>query len=449
MTQPYPKYKSTGVDWLGSIPRHWDFGRLKFSATSKTSNVDKHTKDNEVPILLCNYVDVYNNEFISSDTDFMSATATAAEIDRFTLRKNDVLITKDSESWDDIAVPAFVASELEGVLCGYHLAIVRSLPGKFYPRYLFRLFCSEVLNYQFKVSANGVTRFGLPSSAIDHAILLRPPIDEQQVISDFIDRETARIDALLEKRRRLLELLDERRHAIITNAVTKGLDPKAPLRESGVDALGKIPAHWKMVRLKLLADVIDCKHITPKYVADGLPLVSTSEVKPFSISFTDARKVSEEDFASMTEGGRLPVADDIIYSRNASIGSAARVGESKIFCMGQDICLIRPTHARSQFLEFALNCKAVHGQIESIFVGSTFKRINVDRIRNFWLPVPPSTEQDHLVREIVAETLRLDRVRSAVRLAINYLSEYRSTLITNAVTGKIDVRGSSHKEVAA
>src|SRR6202040_4188005 len=118
------------------IPAHWDFGRLKFSANSTTSNVDKHTKDNEVPVLLCNYVDVYNNEFILPDMDFMSASATASEIERFTLRKGDVLITKDSESWDDIAVPALVASELEGVVCGYHLAIVRSFPGKFHPRYL-------------------------------------------------------------------------------------------------------------------------------------------------------------------------------------------------------------------------------------------------------------------------------------------------------------------------
>ncbi|HEX5958367.1 MAG TPA: hypothetical protein VFY92_06895, partial [Hyphomicrobiaceae bacterium] len=172
MARPYPSYRPSGADWLGNIPSHWGIGRLKFAATARTSNVDKHIKDDELPVELCNYVDVYNNDFITSELTFMKATATAPEIERFEVRKGDVLITKDSESWDDIAVPAMVTDSLLGVLCGYHLAIIRSLPGQFHPGYLFRLFCSEMLNYQFKIEANGVTRFGLPTSAIDNALLL-------------------------------------------------------------------------------------------------------------------------------------------------------------------------------------------------------------------------------------------------------------------------------------
>jgi type I restriction enzyme, S subunit len=132
MAKHYPSYKPSGVAWLGSMPSHWTFGRLKFSATSRTSNVDKHTKDDELPVELCNYVDVYNNDFITSELTFMKASATEPEIERFEIKKGDVLITKDSESWDDIAVPAMVAEDLGGVLCGYHLAIIRSLLGKFH-----------------------------------------------------------------------------------------------------------------------------------------------------------------------------------------------------------------------------------------------------------------------------------------------------------------------------
>ena len=227
--RPYACYKPSGVAWLGNIPAHWHAGRLKFSATAHTSNVDKHTKDDEVPVQLCNYVDVYNNEFITSDLPFMQASATRGEIERFRLKRGDILITKDSESWDDIAVPATVTEDLDGILCGYHLAIIRSLPGKFHTGYLFRLFCSEMVNYQFKIEANGVTRFGLPTSAIDNALLLRPPFEEQELISNYIGRETVRIDALIEKKCRLLEVLEEKRLAIITHAVTKGLTPHVPM----------------------------------------------------------------------------------------------------------------------------------------------------------------------------------------------------------------------------
>jgi type I restriction enzyme S subunit len=118
MLRPYATYKSSGIAWIGNIPAHWHVGRLKFLATAHTSNVDKHTKDDEVAVQLCNYVDVYNNEFITSGLDFMPASATPAEIERFRLKRGDVLITKDSESWDDIAVPAMVAEDLDGVLCG-------------------------------------------------------------------------------------------------------------------------------------------------------------------------------------------------------------------------------------------------------------------------------------------------------------------------------------------
>jgi len=229
----YPAYKWSGVDWLGQIPSHWEVGRLKFSATSQTSNVDKHVIDDELAVQLCNYVDVYKNEYITADVDFMQGSATPAEIAKFSLREGDVIITKDSESWEDIAVPASVQCNLDNVLCGYHLAMIRSQPGIFDDRYLFRLFCSEMVNYQFKISANGVTRFGLPASAINNALLLRPPLPGQRDIARFIERETARVDAFIQKKGRLLELLEEKESATISEIVTQGMNRSAPKSPSG------------------------------------------------------------------------------------------------------------------------------------------------------------------------------------------------------------------------
>ena len=138
--RPYPAYKPSGVEWLGDVPAHWEVRRLRNMARILFSNVDKHSKDDEGPVRLCNYLDVYHNDCIRSDMDFMKATATAEEIERFRLVVGDVLITKDSESWDDIGVPAFVESATLDLVCGYHLALLRpihdNLSGKFLSRSL-------------------------------------------------------------------------------------------------------------------------------------------------------------------------------------------------------------------------------------------------------------------------------------------------------------------------
>jgi type I restriction enzyme, S subunit len=126
---PYPKYKDSGVEWLGQIPEHWEVRRLKTIASIELSNVDKKSIEGQIPVKLCNYLDVYNNEKILQNIPFMKATATEEQVKRLSLKQGDVLVTKDSESWTDIAVPSIVAEPLRGVLCGYHLAMIRPFPG--------------------------------------------------------------------------------------------------------------------------------------------------------------------------------------------------------------------------------------------------------------------------------------------------------------------------------
>ena len=123
--KPYPAYKDSELPWLGRIPKHWDVSRLRTIATVTLSGVDKKRSDGEQHVRLCNYVDVYKNDFITDEIDFMAATASQSEISRLALQREDVLITKDSETWADIAVPAYVPETLPGVVCGYHLALIR------------------------------------------------------------------------------------------------------------------------------------------------------------------------------------------------------------------------------------------------------------------------------------------------------------------------------------
>ena len=239
----HPEYKDSGIEWLGKIPAHWEVKRLKTAASVELSNVDKKSEHGQVRVKLCNYVDVYYNDRITAELEFMNSTATPDQIRRFQIAAGDVLITKDSESWNDIAVPAVVEEDLKDVLCGYHLAHIKPRP-ELHGRFLARQFSAIGLRDQFHITANGITRFGLTGNGVRTSLFPIPPIKEQHSIADFLDRETVQIDGLVARKERLIELLQEKRAALITRAVTRGLDPNVPMKDSGVEWLGEIPEHW-------------------------------------------------------------------------------------------------------------------------------------------------------------------------------------------------------------
>lgn len=206
--------------------------RLKYIATIAVSNVDKKTVEGETPVRLCNYTDVYYNEEISAETPFMEATATADQIIRFSLRAGDVLITKDSETPDDIAVPAFVPETLPGIVCGYHLAVIRADQTKVFPKFLYWSMASAPTRQGLGAEATGVTRFGLRIDAIANVRLRLPALEEQRRIATFLDVETSRIDRIVRRlggdagspAGSLCGLLLEKRHALITAGVIGELD---------------------------------------------------------------------------------------------------------------------------------------------------------------------------------------------------------------------------------
>ncbi len=221
---PNFELKDSGVEWLDKIPKHWEIKKIKFNASVHFSNVDKKTEEGELPIRLCNYVDVYYNDIITPDLDFMEATASQEEIKKFKLKVGDVLVTKDSEEWNDIAIPAYVSIELPDLICGYHLAQIRPILQSIEGKFLFWLMSADCINYQFKIEASGVTRFGLSNYALSNAIIPIPPINEQKEIAAFIDRKTSLIDEQMKREEKSIELLKEYRTALISEVVTGKID---------------------------------------------------------------------------------------------------------------------------------------------------------------------------------------------------------------------------------
>ena len=215
---PNAEFKDSGINWLGEIPVGWEVKKLKYLADARPSNIDKKSKDEEGAVLLCNYVDVYKNEFISSELVFMMATASQEQKEKFLLQKGDVLVTKDSETPNDIAIPALVIEDFDNVVCGYHLTHIK--PKKIIGSYLFRYFQTKYLSSYFEVSANGVTRYGLGVDKFGSALILNPPTEEQTAIFHHIEIETSRIDAKIAKTQCIVELQKEYRTALISEVVT-------------------------------------------------------------------------------------------------------------------------------------------------------------------------------------------------------------------------------------
>ncbi|MGX9366627.1 restriction endonuclease subunit S [Desulfoplanes sp. PS50] len=221
---PKVKFKPSGVEWIGDIPEHWEARRLRTLAAVRASGVDKNTNEDEVPVMLCNYVDVYKNDRITAAIDFMKATATPEEIRAFELKAGDVIITKDSESWDDIAIPTFVPEALPGIVCAYHLALIRPFSGEIEGEFLFRAFSSDPVADQFRIAATGVTRFGLAQGAIKGAFFPLPPLEEQRAIIAHINEKCAEISQAISRAQREIELMREYRTRLISDVVTGQVD---------------------------------------------------------------------------------------------------------------------------------------------------------------------------------------------------------------------------------
>lgn len=422
------------VDWVSGLPIAWEVKPLRSVADYAVSNVDKVPDEREASIRLCNYSEVYNNEFITLDLDFMQSTATEAEIRKFGLQVGDVVITKDSESWDDIGVPALVKETASDLVCGYHLAMLRphrrSLDGSF----LFRCLQAKPIRVQLELAANGVTRFGIPKADIGGMTIPIPPFPIQRAIAGYLDRETAQIDALVAAKERLLVLLAEKRRALITHVVTRGLDPDAPLRESGLPWLGQVPAHWRIERAKYLfhhsvlpfseeAEIVTC-------FRDGQVTLRKNRRET---GFTNA--VNELSYQGI-RAGQL-----VLHSMDAFAG-AIGVSDSDGKCsLEYIICDPKGPEAVNEFYGHLLRVMAINGFIHASCpaVRERAPRIRFPDFGDMFLPLPSVEEQRAIVIHITTETVRLDTLAATTERSIALLKERRAALIAAAVTGQLAI----------
>ncbi|WP_332776495.1 restriction endonuclease subunit S [Polaromonas sp.] len=420
----YEKYKESGVEWLGEIPSHWEVKRLKYNLgllTEKTSR-----RENAVAL---ENIEGWTGRFLSTETEF--------EGEGVAFESGDILFGK----LRPYLAKAYLTEAAGEAVGDFHvMRPTANVAGRF-AQY-------QLLSREFIAIVDGST-FGskMPRASWEFVagmILSTPPKAEQQTIAAFLDRETAKIDGLIAEQRRLVNLLKEKRQAVISHAVTKGLNPDAPMKDSGVAWLGEVPAHWEVSSLKRYWSIADCKHITAEFLDEGIPLASIREVQSRYVELENAKQTTDYFYEQLIEGGRLPKVGDLIFSRNATVGEVAQVADwHPRFAMGQDVCLLRklePNYS-SDYMQLVLRSPVIVEQLEHVMVGSTFKRVNVEEIRGFVVPMPPAIEQSEIATFLDHQTTQLDTLTQEAQTAITLLQERRSALISAAVTGKIDVRG--------
>ena len=429
--QPYPEYKESGQAWLGRVPRHWPVlpNRALFAEVKER----EHPEEEMLSVTITR--GIIRQKALLTDSSKKDSSRQDKSAYKLVCPR-DIAYNK-MRAWQG----AIGASELRGIISPAYV-VMRLRQERNLPRYLHHLYRTPHFAKEAERWSYGITS-DMWSLRPEHFKMIytpQPPPLEQAAMVRFLYYANGRLERAIQAKRKVIALLHEQKQAIIHRAVTRGLDHTAPLKPSGIPWLGDIPKHWEVTALRRYWQVTDCKHLTVPFVEEGIPLASVVEVQSFLLKLTRCKKTKPEWYRVLIEGGRKPKRGDLIYCRNASVGACALVETDIDFAMGQDVCLIRSQSQNQRFLNYLLHSPFMDHQLELLLVGSTFKRINISHIKALTTLVPPKPEQDAVCVFLDSELATFDTAINRLEREISLLREYRTRLVADVVTGKLDVR---------
>ncbi|RYJ39653.1 Restriction modification system DNA specificity domain protein [Flavobacterium anhuiense] len=430
---------SNYLDWQNKISSDRKIVPLFYIADFSISPVDKIVKEEEEKVNLCNYTDVYKNTYITSDLEFMEGSASENEINRFQIYDGDVLITKDSESWDDIGIPAIVVGNFQNTtLCGYHLALMRPKKNLVNPKFLFYCFESKKHRTQLEIEATGVTRFGIPKDAIGKYKIPLPSLELQNKIVEYLDREIVKIDSLIEKKTKLIALLEEKKKTVINEAVTNGLDTTVTMKNSGIEWLGKIPKHWEVVKLKYFIDINYGLSQPPEYFDTGTPLIRATNIFRGKISKKDMVFIDADQLKS-NKKIILKKGDIIIVRSGAYTADSAIIDEEfENSIAGFDMVIRSKNDLFSNFLAYVLlSDYMLNRQLIPMRIRAAQPHLNAEEVGSTTLIKPSLEEQKLIVQKLETFFQKNKESINLINNSINLLKEKRTTIISAAINGEI------------
>ena len=419
---------------------NWEWKPLKYIFNYSLSSVDRKIKDEELNVHICHYPDVYKNEKISDKDTLNKGTCTEFELENFKLMKGDILITKDSEDPKDIGIPCLVENDLIDSVCGYHIGILRTnenIEREFYFRYIQS---TDVKDYFF-CESKGITRFGLGKSSVENLKIPILSIQEQKIISQYLDKKTKQIDSLIEKIEKKIELLKEQKTALINQCVTKGLNPNVEKKDSGVEWIGKIPSHWQLLRLNNLGRFSKGKGITKdKIKVNGNKCIRCGEIyTTYELRFNRTRSFIDDDTSDesvlATKGVLLFTGDGESLEE---IGKCiVYEGEEDLY-IGGGINVFTPKQEKviPIYLSYVMNSESVIYQKSRQGKGEIVVHIYSKQLKEIRLGLPSIKEQQQIVEYLDQKTSLIDKIISYENKRLLFLKEYKKSLISEVVTGK-------------
>lgn len=437
--KPYSAYRPSGVELLGDIPSHWDVKRLKYLATINDEALPETTD----PDMRFTYVDIGNVDAIggitgTEDLVFAEAPSRARRL----VQQGDVII---STVRTYLRAIARIKPTDANLIVSTGFAVVR-------PRHLDDGFVAYALSSPYFVErvlahSTGVSYPAINASELACLDIAFPSLPEQRTIAALLDRETARIDELVNQKERLIELLQEKRTALITLTVTRGLDLSVQMKGTGVESLGEIPEHWEAKRLKHMVSKIGSGK-TPKggaerYVTEGVMLLRSQNVHFGGLNLDDVAYIDADTDSEMS-GSRVQEGDILLNITGASLGRScvARLGGADAN-VNQHVCILRVDKQRddADYLAYLMESQALQDQIFSNETGVSRDAMNFEQIGDLVMARPPALlQQQAIATYLDRETAKLNVLVARIRDAIARLKELRTALISAAVTGQIDVR---------
>ncbi len=432
----YQSYKPTGVEWIGEIPEHWKKCRLKNvskSVNGYSFKSDDFDKEYDIPVIRIGDVGdkIDFEDCIKVKSDFLT------DKKDFVVFRNDILIgltggTIGKSGRYNYDTPSLLNQRVgllrnnKDLLNGLLYYYVKS---EVFIRYIY-FDCYG--GGQDNISMNDILKMVFPL----------PPLQEQHQIVEFLDEKTELIDKLISTKERKITLLKEQRTTLINQVITKGLNPNVKMKDSGVEWIGEIPEDWDFGKLKYFTTLVtDGSHFSPEVIDEGRFYISVTDItKDNRINFDDCKKISNESFEELERNGCRPQIGDILVTKDGTIGRGCVVNDLNDFVILSSLGLIRvkPQHSNKYFLYYLLSGLNID-QMYSHIRGSGITRLTIKLINDLIVVIPTISEQHKIVEYLDSNTKEIDDLVQLEQKKIDLLKEYRQSLISEVVTGKIKV----------
>jgi type I restriction enzyme, S subunit len=424
----YERYKDSGVEWIGEIPEHWGVSKIKFTTYVKGRigwqglRADEFIDEGPYLVTGTDFID----GLVNWDSCYHISMERYNEAPPIQLRENDLLITKDGT----IGKVAIVKNKPKYAILNSGIFVTRPQNSAYLTEFMYWILNSQVFNRFIEYMSLGSTIVHLYQQTFENFSFPIANLNEQKTIVDFLNKKISEIDDLIADKERLIELLQQKRQAVITEAVTKGLNPNVRMKDSGIEWIGEIPEHWEVKKLKHVSNITmgqSPKSEECSYDEIGVPFLQGNA------EFTNVHPIPK---MYCNTANKFSKVNDILLSVRAPVG-AINISD-RVYGIGRGLCAITAKKVIMKYLWYSLNVS-----LEELFIkskGSTFEAVTVTDVQNLLIILPPKNEQDDIVNFLDKKTAEIDGLVIEIKKQIEKLKEYRQSLISEAVTGKIDVR---------